>query len=302
MGLIDLTGQKFGRLTVLYRDTEAEKLRKDRHAMWKCQCECGNQTTVVGKDLRAGKTQSCGCLQKERTKQVKGSNLLGKRFGKLLVVEQLPSKNYRTYWKCKCDCGKEIEVCARELSAGDTTSCGCSKIKNELGNRYGKLVVIEQVENLKKGAYWKCQCDCGNTCIVSGAELRNGHIKSCGCLNSKGELLLTSLLVENGFDFQTEYKFIDCLTENNQPCRFDFAIFKNNQLLCLIEYDGIQHFQNTNFGGLEQNQKRDSIKNQYCQDNKIPLIRIPYTDYDKIDMNYLKERIDEECTMVSLLK
>lgn len=62
MGLIDLTGQKFGRLTVLYRDTETEKLKKDRHAMWKCQCECGNQTTVVGKDLRVGKSQSCGCL------------------------------------------------------------------------------------------------------------------------------------------------------------------------------------------------------------------------------------------------
>ena len=62
MALIDLTGQKFGRLTVLYRDTATEKLKKDRHAMWKCQCECGNQTTAVGKDLRAGKTQSCGCL------------------------------------------------------------------------------------------------------------------------------------------------------------------------------------------------------------------------------------------------
>ena len=42
MALIDLTGQKFGRLTVLYRDLKAESLRKDRHAIWKCECECGN--------------------------------------------------------------------------------------------------------------------------------------------------------------------------------------------------------------------------------------------------------------------
>ena len=77
MALINLTNQTFGRLTVLYRDIETEKLKKDRHAMWKCKCECGNEVSVVGKDLRAGKTQSCGCLQKERTSQSNGSQLIG---------------------------------------------------------------------------------------------------------------------------------------------------------------------------------------------------------------------------------
>lgn len=77
MALINLTNQTFGRLTVLYRDTETEKLKKDRHAIWKCKCECGNEVSVVGKDLRAGKTQSCGCLQKERTSQSNGNQLIG---------------------------------------------------------------------------------------------------------------------------------------------------------------------------------------------------------------------------------
>ena len=304
MALIDMTGQKFGRLTVLYRDIETEKLKKDRHAIWKCKCECGNYTSVNGKALRKGTTQSCGCLQKERTSESNGNNLLNKRFGMLVVKQQLASKNKRTYWQCECDCGNIIEVCGRELQRGDAISCGCWKAKQEIGNKYGKLTVIERAakKNNNKQAQWICQCDCGNICIASGCELRNGHVSSCGCLNSKGEMLITTLLFKMGLNFKKQYAFIDCLTENNYPCKFDFAIFENNSLLCLIEYDGIQHFEDTNFGGIEKNQLRDKIKNDYCEEHNIPLIRIPYTDYDKIDINYLQERINEVCTVDLLLK
>lgn len=131
MALIDLTGQKFGRLTVLYRDKEAEKLKKDRHAMWKCLCNCGNYVSVVGKDLRQNKTQSCGCLQKERTSETNKNNLIGNRYGKLVVISQAPSKNKRTYWLCKCDCGNEVIKCGRDLSQGDSNSCGCLHSKGE---------------------------------------------------------------------------------------------------------------------------------------------------------------------------
>lgn len=50
------------------------------------------------------------------------------------------------------------------------------------GQRFGRLVVIEYSHVSNRNKYWKCQCDCGNTSIVSGALLRNGHTKSCGCL------------------------------------------------------------------------------------------------------------------------
>lgn len=58
--LIDLTGQKFGRLTVIERCGV-----RDGHAAWMCECECGNRTIVNGKWLRSGKTTSCGCYRKE---------------------------------------------------------------------------------------------------------------------------------------------------------------------------------------------------------------------------------------------
>lgn len=243
MALIDLTNQKFERLTVLYRDFEAEKLRKGRHAMWFCQCDCGNTVSVVGKDLRQGKTKSCGCLQKEKTSQANSNNLIGKRYGNLVVISQEKSKNQRTYWKCKCDCGNYTVKCSRDLQAGDTNSCGC--------------------------------------------------------LVSKGEAKIRSILNNLSFDFKEQYTFKNFTTIENIPFRFDFAIFKNNQLYCLIEYDGIQHFKTgdgwNNEESLKRNKYNDNLKNQYCEKNNIVLIRIPYFDFNILNEDYIKERIGEKC-------
>lgn len=62
MKLIDMTGQKFGRLTVSYKGPP----RKGGGSDWICQCECGESITVIGSNLRQGHTRSCGCLAKER--------------------------------------------------------------------------------------------------------------------------------------------------------------------------------------------------------------------------------------------
>lgn len=54
---------------------------------------------------------------------------------------------------------------------------------DEVGNRYGLLTVIERVKTPSKGARWRCICECGNECIVRGADLRRETTRSCGCLN-----------------------------------------------------------------------------------------------------------------------
>lgn len=63
--LIDLTGRKFGRLTVICRAEEVENRYSIRRPSWLCQCDCGNQTIVIGANLREGMTKSCGCLRRE---------------------------------------------------------------------------------------------------------------------------------------------------------------------------------------------------------------------------------------------
>ena len=90
-------------------------------------------------------------------------------------------------------------------------------------------------------------------------------------------------------------KFFNLVSDLGNPLRFDFAIFDNNKLILLIEYDGEQHFKwlkgwqtKEEF---EKLQYHDQLKNTYCKNNNIPLLRIPYYDFDNIDdilCKYLK--------------
>lgn len=96
--------------------------------------------------------------------------------------------------------------------------------------------------------FWNCSClKCGRkNVIVRGDYLRNGDTKSCGCLNSKNESFISQMLDTLQFKYKTQYSFLD-LTSTGRSCDkllFDFAIFNRdtNELLYLIEYDGIQHF------------------------------------------------------------
>ena len=136
--------------------------------------------------------------------------------------------------------------------------------------------------------YWNCQCECGNTCVVSGQNLRNGSTKSCGCLLSTGEMLISQLLNKQDILFEQQKMFENCYLHNGGKCRFDFYVNNNY----LIEYDGQQHFYPVeHFGGEEQfkiQQQRDEHKNQWCKDNNIPLIRIPYTKLDTLCIEDLK--------------
>lgn len=294
--VIDETGNKYGRLTVLYR----VKNDKKNQAVWHCKCECGKECDVTGVHLRSGKTKSCGCLQKEsvielnKTKR-KQEIKKGDRFGFLTILDEpLIGKFF-----CQCDCGNQVLLKRSDLIMGNNTRCGfqCSIPKkahnfiDETGNRYGKLTVIKRAENKlnRSEAYWECLCDCGNTVIVVGTSLRSGNTQSCGCIKSKGERKIENILIEHNINFQREYSF-ENLYINNGLAKFDFAIFDNdNNLLKLVEYQGIQHFNNSDFGKL-QRENSDPKKREYCQKNNIPLIEIPYTDYDKLDWEYLKEK------------
>ena len=99
----------------------------------------------------------------------------------------------------------------------------------------------------------------------------------------------------NNIIFDTQYWFNDCINpQTNCKLLFDFYL---PSYQCLIEYDGEQHFKYTNQGWnnkdhFEQVQYRDEIKNQYCKEKGIKLIRIPYWDYDKIDIEYLLNKIN----------
>ena len=121
---IDLTGQRFGRLTVI----ERAGLTSIGGYRWKCQCDCGNISYPPASSLRNGKTRSCGCLCKENTSKARATDLTGQRFGRLTVIEQAGSTSIGGYRrKCRCDCGNVSYPAASSLLRGKTKSCGCLK-------------------------------------------------------------------------------------------------------------------------------------------------------------------------------
>lgn len=126
MRRVDLTGQQFGRLTVVSFH-HSDK----RRSFWLCRCSCGNDCIVSANDLRRGGKRSCGCLQKEtQANNVRGArrhfeDLTGRRFGRLVVKSCEGVKKGVRWWKCLCDCGKEKTVKTISLVSGSTRSCGC---------------------------------------------------------------------------------------------------------------------------------------------------------------------------------
>lgn len=116
--LKDLTGQRFGKLTVI----EFVELSKHGNAVWKCQCICGNTTIVSSNSLLTGHTKSCDCTRKEIR-----NDLTGQKFGRLTVTKLIGSENSQTMWECLCLCGNISIVASGSLVSGSTKSCGCSK-------------------------------------------------------------------------------------------------------------------------------------------------------------------------------
>lgn len=123
--LIDLTGQRFGRLTVVRRVANRPG---SRSAWWLCKCDCGKAPEVSGDHLRRGGTRSCGCLQRE-TQSTNGKahliDLSGQRFGRWTVIRRASRSGSAAWWLCKCDCGLVGEVRGDSLRHGNTRSCGC---------------------------------------------------------------------------------------------------------------------------------------------------------------------------------
>lgn len=174
-----------------------------------------------------------------------------------------------------------------------------ASIKHEEGKTYGFLEVIRQATPEEKprqdrtGIYWNCKCKkCGKeNVIVFGDYLRNGDTISCGCILSKNESKISQMLDLSNIKYITQYSFSDLFS--NKICNklyFDFAIFNKEQLLYLIEYDGIQHFDSEGkHWNSEENylktHENDLLKNKYCFEHNIPLIRIPYNkDYNLEDL------------------
>lgn len=116
-GQRDISGQRFGKLTALQPTKERGK---NGSTIWRCRCDCGNEILAELSQLTAGNRKSCGCLSHPPLKE-----FVGKRFGKLTVMEYAGKEAGMHRWRCRCDCGNTTVVGQTLLQSGKTKSCGC---------------------------------------------------------------------------------------------------------------------------------------------------------------------------------
>lgn len=125
---IDLTGEKYGYLTVLRRADEDYVCnchgKPKTEWKWLCECDCGNIVSVVQHHLRNGHCTSCGCMNTNNF-----IDMTGKRVGHLTVIardfDRIINGERVVYWKCLCDCGFMTSAQGKELRNGHRSSCGC---------------------------------------------------------------------------------------------------------------------------------------------------------------------------------
>lgn len=127
----DLTGKRFGKLTVIEKTGEQE----DRYWTWRCKCDCGKEIVVNTKRLTRGTVSHCGCEKKNAASLGPiPDDLTGKRYGKLTVLRLDKYRdNGKSSWFCQCDCGNQCVVTAYSLHYKKRKSCGCLHRETDVG-------------------------------------------------------------------------------------------------------------------------------------------------------------------------
>lgn len=137
--LKNLTGKKFGKLTVIKRTDSRTIPSGQTKTMWKCRCDCGKEVNVLASNLIRGNTKSCGCSSSEYANEHKYVDIKGQKFGKLTALYRTKMKDRNSYWLCRCECGVEKEISLTALRNGQK-SCGCSAYEfakdRIIGNEY----------------------------------------------------------------------------------------------------------------------------------------------------------------------
>jgi len=196
-------------------------------------------------------------------------------------------------WLCDCECGGEIiEIGSRlrmKEKQGTPIDCGCTtnrtnEVIDETGNKYGRLSVIEYVNEPKTG--WLCQCDCGEKIIVGGANLRSGNVTGCGCYHPlpKGEAAFNYLIArwkhrakKKNFKYNLTREQVRLLIK--QPCFY-----------CGIEPYHVASYRGN---GTITYQGLDRVDNDkgYTFDNVVPCCRVCNHAKATMSMDEFKELI-----------
>ena len=177
------------------------------------------------------------------------------------------------------------------------------RVKLLLEDKYGTeySLISEEVTNNRDSIIVKHNVCNKEFDTISNKIINQGSVcPHCNISSSKGEMEIEKTLKNNKMKYKKEWSFDDC--RHKGLLFFDFAVFdETDELKCLIEFDGKQHYEPVNFfGGIEgfkTGQLRDEIKNDYCKEKGIKLLRIPYWDENNI-ARIILDYFSSECRLI----
>lgn len=264
---------------------------RGRHAKIKCRCKvCGHEWDVVPGSILNG--HQCPACANRMVKPLEQITAELEAISPNIEIIGGMYENSKSKLRCRCRVdGYEWTSNSTRLLRGD--GCPrCSKNERKTTSRF-----IEEMSAINPsvailGEYINantkilCRCENGHDFEMRPMNLISGE--GCPhCRETKGERKIRAYLTLNNISFIPQHYFEGCNAE--RKLWFDFYLPNFN--IC-IEYDGEQHFRPVTFGGksdtkadarFQMTQLRDEIKTRYCEENNITLIRIPYTDFDKIE-------------------
>ena len=257
-------------------------------------CPCGHSWQTKMTNFQRG-SRCEECKNKEKLEEIR--QIFAKEGYTLITDTDLSSRElyevvcpHGHTWKVTIGnfkTGRRCKYCKYE-KAGSSQRLSYEYIKQEI-EKEGYKLLSTCYNNAHE--LLSIQCTEGHVFSIQWANWQQGYrCPICNEERSYGEKTIERYLVDNNILYEREKQFKDC--KDKQVLPFDFYLPDYN--LC-IEYDGEQHFKEVKwFGGKEGFEKRvkhDNMKNKYCEDNSINLLRIPYTEFENIE-NILKQAIN----------
>lgn len=278
------------------KDTRCELISKEyknNKTKLKFRCECGNVFENTLDAMRVRKKQCCNqCASKERSKKLAKSQEtfekeILKRLGRNYKVLG-GYKNTNTNIDIKHDCGYIWNVRPSSILNQNAKCPNCygnnikkttEKFKKEVYILVGKEFKVLGTYKHAKAPILMKHMKCNNTWEVQPSNFLAYHSCIFCSPKSRGEDEVAKVLDKININYTKEKRFHDC--KNKRMLPFDFYLYNHN---IAIEYDGIQHFKPSfnekEFRNIKIN---DEIKNKYCEEKNINLIRIPYWDFENIE-------------------
>ena len=283
----------------LVEETSDCELLSDTYEGWnkklRFRCSCGDEFVTDWNHFSSGRKCCTDCAKTEQYNQKRHSMDYIKERIRERGAEYVSGsyENRKSRLRIRCFCGAEFERTVDSLLRSDRLVCpeclgdwrsesqaaDIVSVRNELAKHGATLLT-----NTYKNAHQKLsiQCSCGNKFTTSYNQFvshNKTRCRACTRRESSGELMVRSWLELNDIPFEQEKRFPDC--GGKRPYPFDFYLPK--QKMC-IEYDGEQHSVERSYYHSSYTHEHDVVKDQYCKDNGLTMLRIDYTekDVDKI--------------------